>query len=261
MNINRNIKGFSIIFQDISSRASRNINRNIKGFSIIELLTAIIIISFLSVLGIKFFDGEKKKALRIAAQSEAFLLMALIKTARENDGYYHQFIYQMGYKPQGALTANIGVKASNTTPCCSNYPNLGATKCHKSILTGSSITINSGAKCPYGTKNNTGTFVGGFCNTNPCTCVSLDSYENYIYYNCKNDALNKAVDARTICDNSSYTEYECVWKKSAPAVITSSTSFGSCSATCNCNEIDVGVLSKSFDEKMVLNSSGAFCID
>ena len=236
-----------------------------KGFSFIELIIIIAIISVLALISMKYFGDQKERAYKTTAQKDMVDLMSLLRVAQKNDGYYHQFIYQMGYRPKGPLIANIGVKADNSAPCgSSSYPALGDAKCSKPIITsGGSTSIGEGERCPYGTKNDPPTsFKAGICKDPTCTCLSASSYESYRYYNCDDSPLGKATDVLTICSNSGY-PYECSFKGGDPSAITSSTSFGACDskAVCDHDEIALGAISESFSEKLVLHSSGELCID
>ena len=236
-----------------------------KGFSFIELLVVVAIIAVLALIGMKYFGDQKEGAYRTAAQKNMIDLMSLMKVAQKNDGYYHQFIYQMGYRPKGSLIANIGVKADNSAPCDpSSYPALGTAECSKELSSREDFSIREGARCPYGTKNKPplGNFNSGICKVAPCNCSSVSSYESYRYYNCDGSPLGKATDVLTICSNSGYS-YECSFKGGDPSAITSSTSFGACDskAVCDYDKIALGAISESFSEKIVLHSSGELCID
>lgn len=242
-----------------------------KGFSIIELLIVVAIIPILALISFKFIGDQQKKNYRTVAQSSMNELMSLMKVAQKNDGGYHQFIYQMGYRPKGILIANIGVKAGNTAPCggSSDYPALGGSCSKKIGGTAAKFPIAKGERCPEGTKNKSGTFTGGVCQSSAsCECEEQTSYKTYTYYNCGNSNLDKATDVKTICSDSSYSHKDdCVFKKlpSNPSDldINSSTNFGSCNskAVCNYNNISLVAISASFDEKMVLSHTGSFCMD
>ena len=233
-----------------------------KGFSLTELLVAAAILPILALIGFKYFGDQKEKAYKSATQKNMIDLLSLMKTAQKNDGHYHQFIYQMGYRPKGSLISNIGVKADNSAPCgSSSYPALGAAGCSKLITSGGSTRIEEGKRCPYGTKNS-GNFESGVCKGAYCYCSNLSSYESYRYYNCDGSPLGKATDVLTICGSSGYS-YKCSFKGGDPSAITSSTSFGACDskAVCASSEIALGAISESFSEKLVLHSSGDLCID
>ena len=235
---------------------------NKNGFSLTELITIISVISVLVLISFRYYGHQKKKTYRNIAQREMTDLMTLVKMAKQKDGYYHQFIYQMGYRPKGSLIANIGVKTTNSAPCCNNYPALGTAGCSKSKGSSSSFSINKGQTCPYGTKNKSSTnskFQGPTCTTTNCNCESAGTYESYSHYTCDNSSLGKATDIHTICNDGSYS-YDCSFKKTTSAISTS-TSFGSCSTSCNCNSISLGAISGSFSEEMVLSHDGSLCVD
>jgi len=234
-----------------------------KGFSFIELLVVLAILPVLTLMSVKLYNDQKKQAYRTSARSSMTDLMTLMKTAKENDGYYHQFIYQMGYRPKGVLMANLGLKTDNSAPCGSSnpLPSLGASNCSKEKAGSMTYKIRKGAICPEGTKAQSGDFEGSFCK-NSCVCQSAKAYEVYRYYKCDDSPLGKATDSRTICNATSYTS-KCFFKKKPAPRITSSTDFGTCNsqAVCHQNKVGLGAISKAFEEKMVLHSSGKFCVD
>jgi len=235
-----------------------------KGFSFLELLVVVAIIPILALIGLKYFGDQRKQSYQNATKNSMTELMSLMHMARENDGHYHQFIYQMGYKPKGSLIANLGVKASNSAPCdSSKYPALKTDPCSKLKSSNvSEFTILKTQRCPYGTNNKSGNFEGGVCMDSTCECESGTLYESYRYYNCNNTALGKATDTLTICGDSTYA-YKCNFKGGDPPKIDASTSFDSCNskAVCDHDKIGLGAISETFSEKMVLHSSGEFCMD
>ena len=232
---------------------------NKKAFSFIELITVISVISVLSVIGLRSFQEQGQKNRKTMAQQELTSLMSLIKTAQITDKHFHQYIYQMGYRPKGVLIANIGINASGSAPCCSEYPALGSTNCYP-YASGNNdrIPIKKGEKCMSGSKK---LFKGLRCSESKgCECELTRSGDlTYTYYNCGNSGLAKATDALAICDDSSYPS-NCMWYKNTPDKITSS-NFGSCEPAnwCDCNSISAGAVSRGFDEKIVLSSSGTLC--
>ena len=223
----------------------------------IELLVVILILSVLSGIGMKVFQEQREKNRKTMAQQELTSLMSLIKTAQRTDGHFHQYIYQMGYRPKGTLIANIGIKTSNSAPCCNKYPALGSANCYPATSNNNKITISQGEKCILGSKK---LFAGPRCpSASGCECELTSGALAYTYYNCRNSGLAKATDALTICDDSSYS-LNCIWHKDKPDKITSS-NFGSCEPAdwCDCSSISAGAVSKGFDEKIVLSSSGTLC--
>ena len=102
-----------------------------KGFSLIELLVTATIIGSLSLIGIKSYK-ERKEIIYISwAKAEMTDISQVMRTAKSYDGYFHQFIYTMGYQPKGKVYASVGTDASATTICCNKYPAPGASPCRK----------------------------------------------------------------------------------------------------------------------------------
>ena len=174
--------------------------------------------------------------------------------AKIADGAYHQFLYQMGYTPHGKIIVAVGTGAGSSNPCCSNYPNLGVSPCVKSIggPPPPSYTISGGESCGLGFICNT-CKLGQCPDGQTCNCNSQAIDQHYTYYNCKNDALNKATNNIQICDNQSPTP--CIKPSSLPSF---PSSFSNCtpspSTWCDCNNFMAGAKSHLFDEEVTLDS-------
>lgn len=102
-----------------------------KGFSLIELLVTIFIIALLMFLGMRAYNEQRAKTYLTWAKSEMNNMAQFMKTARNYDGYYHQYIYAAGYQPKGKVYASVGTAAAPGTNCCNKYPDPGTSPCVK----------------------------------------------------------------------------------------------------------------------------------
>ena len=228
---------------------------NNKAFSLIELLVIVIIMVILVTVGARFYNDSKKKNYITTAQTELVGVLQYANLTKQVDRWYHQFIYQMGYTPKGILTVIVGTGASNSVPCCSNYPALGTTPCQKSGGSANSYNIGKDENCGVGFICTSGCNFGK-CNSSSCTCQGEGAFETYSYYNCKNDSLNKATNNKLICDDSGYNE-NC----DSTQLPASFPAFSKCvtSTWCNCNSFTAGAKSKSFDYEVTLNHENKLC--
>ena len=233
---------------------------NNKAFALTELLVTFGIIAVLTLLGVKFYNEHKESNQLKIAQTEAIEVLRLAQMAKQTDGWYHQFLFQMGYTPKGKITSVVGTGASNTSPCCSRYPALGHSSCTKTIGSVQSYQISGGQTCGLGFICTSGCQLGS-CPSGTCTCQGERAVESYSYYNCENDALNKATYNLKICNASNYNN-RCDTTK-APSVTTFPT-FSKCppspSSWCNCNQFMVGVKSNLFKQELTLNNKNLLCV-
>ena len=108
-----------------------------KGFSLIELLTVIVIIAVLLIIGVRSYSNQKNKVYVAWAKAEMIEVSKLMKTAKAYDGFYHQYIYAMGYRPKGDILAVVGTAASASDICCDEeYPDPGVSPCEKNGRSG-----------------------------------------------------------------------------------------------------------------------------
>ena len=94
-----------------------------KGFSLTELLTAIGIIFLIAGASFPYYSKYAGKSYEAWAKSEMAEIASLLYSAKSMDGNYHQFIHQLGYRPQGVLFGTVGipVQASTSGSCCSRH--------------------------------------------------------------------------------------------------------------------------------------------
>lgn len=104
---------------------------NKKAFSLIELLITIVIVAIVFLIGFKIYSNYKKNSFVTWAKAEMMDLSRLMEMAKNSDGGYHQFIYAMGYRPEGKIYAAVGTAASDSTICCDKYPDPGTSPCVK----------------------------------------------------------------------------------------------------------------------------------
>jgi len=107
-----------------------------RAFSLIELLVTVVVIGILTLLGMRFYGEQRKSSHTTWAKTEMADIFQLMKTVQSYDGYYHQFIYAMGYRPKGKALASVGTAADPDTICCSQYPKLNANPCIKNFRSG-----------------------------------------------------------------------------------------------------------------------------
>lgn len=107
-----------------------------RAFSLIELLVTIVILSILALLGLRFYNEQKKSIYVTWTQAEMTDVLRIAKVAKGADGFYHQYIYAMGYRPKGKVYAVVGTQASRTVICCSKYPDPGIVPCSKAWRSG-----------------------------------------------------------------------------------------------------------------------------
>ena len=107
-----------------------------RAFSLIELLVTVAVIGILMLLGMRFYGEQRKSSYTTWAKAEMTDIFQLMKTAQSYDGYYHQFIYAMGYRPKGKVLASVGTAADPNTICCNQYPEPGDDPCIKNFRSG-----------------------------------------------------------------------------------------------------------------------------
>ena len=105
-------------------------------FSLLELLVTMTIVIILILMGMRFYNTQKQSSYMSWAKAEMIDISKIMKAAKGYDGYYHQFIYAMGYQPKGKIYASVGTAASPTSICCSQYPDPGTTPCKKNGQSG-----------------------------------------------------------------------------------------------------------------------------
>ena len=248
---------------------------NNQAFSLIELLITFVILVILVLMGTKTYNEQKKNSNIRIVQSEMTEVLRYAKMAKTTDGAYHQFLYQMGYTPKGKVIAMIGTGASDTIPCCADYPLPGRSPCAKIIgrpddndytITEKEETCVEGFRCITGCKF-------GQCESPPCTCRGAQAVENYSYYNCKNDPINKATDNVKICEayikNTNDPNYDPDLKCDIRSEITNTPtffSFSNCARKrrrdhgwCTCDLFLVGAKSLKFDEELTLREDNRLC--
>ena len=105
-------------------------------FSLLEMLVAMVIVGILALMGMRFYGKQKQSSYMSWAKAEMIDISKIMKAAKGYDGYYHQFIYAMGYQPKGKIYASVGTAASHTTICCNQYPDPGTVPCAKNLRSG-----------------------------------------------------------------------------------------------------------------------------
>ena len=234
-----------------------------KAFSLLELLVTFFIIALLILFGMKFYNEQREKNAITLAKSEVIEVIKYANMAKNTDGYYHQFLYQMGYTPDGVITTAVGTGAGNSAPCCNKYPALGTSPCVKQIGAITSYNISKGQTCGMGYICKTGCKFGQCeASGSGCTCEGSKGVEHYTYYNCKNDSLNKATNNIQICNDSNYRYHgsSCI----VPAGFSFPSTFTKCapspSTWCNCNNFMAGAKSNSFAEEITLTHNSQLCV-
>lgn len=110
--------------------------KNKKGFSLTELLTAATILLTLSSVSIISYKKYKKKGSETWVKTELATVSRILKSAFLIDGGYHQFIYQAGYRPQGAQQGVVSLPSQITgnKACCDMYKDIGTSPCPGGFL-------------------------------------------------------------------------------------------------------------------------------
>ena len=247
-----------------------------KAFSTIEMLMTFAIAALLFLIGARFYNEQKKDNDIRMTQAEMTEALKFVQMAKQMDGGYHQFLYQMGYTPKGKIIAIIGTGAGNTSPCCSDYPALGDLTCTKTIgAVVNTYKISGGQTCGEGficCDTSDSSCPGpdncqfGKCPPGKtCACKGEQAVESYSYYNCKNDSLNNATNNIEICNHySSLTPPDPDLKcetSSAPAAFPT---FTKCTPNptgwCNCDQFMIGAKSNFFKHEITLNHKNNLCI-
>ena len=202
------------------------------GFSLVELLTTVTILMALAGVATMVYRNFSLQNYKAWTKSEMASLAGFLKSAKRIDGGYHQFIYQLGYKPKGEILATIGIPSSVTkNACCSKYTPLGA-GCRTGFF-----NYNCKDNPPYNLTDNT-----SMCNNNPSLCTKkgdLSSLGTSPF-----SGLSKAGDCQaTVLDSS--TGAWCNCKKFTVAAVTV---FGKS-----------GTLSSSEKAQFSLNEKGVLC--
>ena len=107
-----------------------------KAFSLLELLMTLLVMGMLMAIGGTIYTKHKKGSYKYWAKTELVEIARLMNMAKSADGYYHQYIYAMGYRPKGPIFAVVGTAASNATICCDQYPTPGTSPCKKNYKSG-----------------------------------------------------------------------------------------------------------------------------
>lgn len=107
-----------------------------RAVSLVELLVTIAIVGTLSVIGMRIYKNHRNQSHISWTKAEMMDIMKLAKTTKEMDGFYHQYIYAMGYRPKGKLFATVGTLGSKTVICCNKYPDPGSDPCERAWRSG-----------------------------------------------------------------------------------------------------------------------------
>ena len=103
-----------------------------SGFSLIELLVAATIMVFLAAMGAVSYKKYKKQGAESWVKGEFATLSSFLGAAHLHDGGYHQFLYQLGYRPKRKQYGTVWLPSKSTgdKACCDDYPdNKGAGGC------------------------------------------------------------------------------------------------------------------------------------
>ena len=109
---------------------------NNKAFTLTELLVSSMIVGMLFFVGGSFYKKRTKESYSTWAKQELAGLARLMNMAKNYDGFYHQYIAFLSYRPKGTLYAVVGTGASATVNCCNKYPELTDSPCKKDERSG-----------------------------------------------------------------------------------------------------------------------------
>jgi len=106
-----------------------------SAYSLIELLVGLSILILITSIASVRYKNYQKTSYETWSKAELAYINGLMKTAYGADGFYHQYIYQMGYRPQENILATVGIPADTHSflPCCYRLPALG-TSCREGYL-------------------------------------------------------------------------------------------------------------------------------
>ena len=185
---------------------------NAGGFSLIELLVAATIMTFLAAIGAVSYKKYKKQATESWLKGELSAISSFLDAAHLHDGGYHQFLYQLGYRPKGKQYGTVWLTSKSTgdKACCDEYPdNKGVSTCTGEYLyyqcddsaKGKAIS-NLGAcgkdDCPRAGNVGEGTnkTFPAALKTNPITAGAVERPEG----NCQAQELHTASNSWCDCD-------------------------------------------------------------
>ena len=109
---------------------------NNKAFSLIELLTVVAILLILVSIAFVAYNRYKESSYVSWTKAEMLEVLKLANMAKEYDGFYHQYIYKMGYRPRGKTYAVVGTDQDPGRSCCDQYPDPGIYPCEKNWRSG-----------------------------------------------------------------------------------------------------------------------------
>ena len=190
-------------------------------FSLLELLVTMTIVIILILMGMRFYNTQKQSSYMSWAKAEMIDISKIMKAAKGYDGYYHQFIYAMGYQPKGKIYASVGTAASPTSICCSQYPDPGADPC---------------------------------CRKDPLT----DACVGYLYYNCKAGGIHTATDNTEICGFSGASCVRASPRLLPLATSRFSTCRPNPTSWCDCEHFTVGAIT-FLGQELSINQLGELC--
>ncbi len=181
-----------------------------KGYSLIELLVGVVVLVLLTAIATTTFSKIKKSTYETWAKSELGQISGFMKTAYGADGFYHQYIYQMGYRPKGKIMASVGIPSvSSVEPCCNDLPPLG------SLCEGGFLFYNCKSSIPHNLADNV-----SICNHLGSPHCSLDGALNALGANpFSNLTVDSSCKAQILATNTSKAWCNC--KRYTLAAITS----------------------------------------